>query len=112
MSGSSHHEELATACPILCFINPKSGSQYGVKLLEQLDKVLGAQQVGLTCCSAHLQAHTEQAPPCAKAVAARQVPGVQQVYSGSYGIHVPAHGDQSSCQTQLLEFEGIQGTFT
>eukprot|EP00891_Asterochloris_glomerata_P008689 jgi/Astpho2/8689/Aster-05259 len=41
------HEEVATACPILCFINPKSGSQYGVKLLEQLDKVLGAQQVFL-----------------------------------------------------------------
>ena len=65
MSGSSQHEELATACPILCFINPKSGSQYGVRLLDQLDKVLGAQQVGLTCCCIYLQAHTQQAPPCA-----------------------------------------------
>ena len=61
MSGSSQHEEIATACPILCFINPKSGSQYGVKLLEQLDKVLGAQQVGLTCSGVLLQAHIHKA---------------------------------------------------
>lgn len=79
VSGSPQHEEVATACPILCFINPKSGSQYGVKLLEQLDKVLGAQQVGLTCCGIVLQVHTDRRHHVLTCVAARQVPGVQQV---------------------------------